>query len=131
MCIIEGLLKWPIVYLRCIRDLWCRISIIFIKQHPMQLWKQCVHIHYPKIHCHTGNVCWVVVHNSHVLISQFGNHISISQTHVLKYVFGFIIWSWSVKFVTTLHQIKIKSSSCVWVFQTLRWMRNNIQENIF
>ena len=102
----EGLVKFPIVYLRHVRILWYRMGIIFIKQYMTWIWQQYVHIHSTKMHWHTGNVCCVVVQNVHVIMSQVRNHISINPTHILQYVFMFITWSQTVQCISDVYQTK-------------------------
>ena len=48
------------------------------------------HIHHPNKHCHTINMCCVVVPIFHVLILHTNNQIAIVPTHLLQRVFIFI-----------------------------------------
>ena len=72
------------------KTFWCHMGIIYMQQQLTQTWLQCVNIHHPNMYCHTGNVCWVVVIISHVLIFQTKNQIGIIPTHIVQYVFIFI-----------------------------------------
>ena len=74
------------------------------QNHLTCLWQKCINIHIPNINFHTGNSCCIVVYNFHVLISQFRNQISITQKHVLQYVFQFIIWSHTARFMSGVQQ---------------------------
>ena len=66
----EGLLKWPIVYLRHIKILSCHMENIFFRHHMTLQWQQYVHIHYKTIHYSIGNVFCVVLRNLHGWIFQ-------------------------------------------------------------
>ena len=93
------------------------------------LWQTCVHIHHPRIHCHTGKFCIVVVHKVRVLISRFKNQIKSTQTHVLQYFFMFITYLYSVQRMKDIHSMKRKHFALVWVLQYLYQMQNYLQEN--
>ena len=69
----EGLVKWIIDYLRRINILWCRMGVIYMKQHLAWTWLHYVNIYNPSMHCHTGNTFCIFVLISHVLIFQTNN----------------------------------------------------------
>ena len=53
------------------------MSVVYMQQQLKITWLQCVHIHHPNMHFHTGNVCFVVVLISHELIFHTNNNIVI------------------------------------------------------
>ena len=73
-----------------IKNLLCCMGVIYMQHHLTRTWLQCVHIHHPNMHFHTGNEFCVVVLIYHVLIFQTKNQICIIPTHLLQYVFIFI-----------------------------------------
>ena len=88
----KGVVKWIIKYLRHIKSLPCSMFNISINQNMTRPWPQCVHIHHHNINYYTGNVCFVIMHNFHLFISQFRNQIISTQTYVLIYILIFITW---------------------------------------
>ena len=46
----EDMLKWPILYLRHIIIMWCRMGGICINQHLKCIWKKYGNIHHPNMH---------------------------------------------------------------------------------
>ena len=72
---IEGLMKFPIKFLRHIKIMSCHMVSIYSKQYMIWIWKKCVHINHQNMHYHIWNVFCVVVNNVHVFISQVQNNI--------------------------------------------------------
>ena len=89
---IEDMVKWLVIYLKHIRTRWCRMVMIFTKQHLTRTWIQYLPAHFTNIHYHNGNICFVVVKNSHINIpSQESdkNHSNTCNTirfHIYKMV---------------------------------------------
>ena len=48
----EGMLKWPIVYLRHIKIMSCHMESIHFRHHLTWKWQQCVHIYHQNMHYH-------------------------------------------------------------------------------
>ena len=86
----EGLLKCLIAYFRH-NNMSYHMGAIFTKRHLPRLCQQCVHIYHPKIHLHTVNLCCVFMIIDHTLILHTKNQIWIIPTHLLWYIFLFII----------------------------------------
>ena len=94
---------------------------IYQTSSDMDILKMC-HINHPNMHCHTVNLCCIVVQNVHVLISRVRNQSSISQKHFLQYIFMYITQSSAVEWMVNIHQKKRNFSDFVQVFQTLHRM---------
>ena len=72
--------KILIHYLRHTKTLGCHMCVIYIQQQLTWPCIQCVHINHLNMHCHTGNVCCVVVPN----ISR----IDLTDQELDKYYFN-------------------------------------------
>ena len=125
------MVKCKIVYFRYIRTLWCHTGVIFIKHHMEWLCQHCVHINCPNLCLHNINVCFIVVHNVHVLIYQVSNNISITQTYVLQFILMFIKKSHAVWCITDAHQMEKMSIlfECSTTLSKCKTMHKKINSN--
>ena len=105
------------------KNMWCHMVFISIKHHMAWPFTQCVPIHHPNMHWHTGNVCCVLL-IAHVSIFQANIQISIIQTHALQYVFMFITSLHGVQFTEDANYTKIKCIACVFVILLLCHIQN-------
>ena len=80
----EGLVKWKILFLRPKNIMACPMEVIAIKQHQTQIWLKCVHIYHPYMNYQIMYMCYIAVHNVHLLIFQVNHYISTIQRHVLQ-----------------------------------------------
>ena len=110
------------------KTIWWRMGVISMQQHLKWTWRQCVYIHHPNMHCHTGNVCCMVVPISQVLIFQSKNHIGIITTHLLKDVFIFITQLHVVQCMENSHWTKRKCVAWIYNIHLLLHFKNYTQE---
>ena len=83
----EGLVKYPINYLRHIKILSWHMVSIYSTHHLIWIWQQCVNIYHQNMHYHIWNMFCIAVHNVHVLKLQVHNQIIRIPVLVHQYIF--------------------------------------------
>ena len=101
----EGLMKYPFVFLKCIRIQYDLMVVIFTISLQKWTWQKFVPVPLIIMGYHTVNVCCVVLMSAQVLSYPVMNQIKIQQTGVQQQYFMFTVILYVVLFMGGVHII--------------------------
>ena len=109
----EGLVKYPVTFLKPIRIQYELMAIIF--KIPLQTCpcKQCVPVPMIIMGYRTGNVCNIVVINAQVLSYPVRRQIKIQQTYVQQYNLMLTVMFHIIMFTGNIHTMNEQHVHCV------------------
>ena len=109
----EGLVKYPVLFLKPTRMQYDLMVVIFTIPLHTYPWQKCVPGPINIMGCRNVNLCYIVVISFQLLSYQFRRKVKIQQTCVQQYDFMFIVIFLILLFVGNLHTRNKQHVHCV------------------